>query len=109
MEVQVWASLTRGQLREEGPRPLAEDVLIGSACVPLNDVINKETIRGDFPLFKAGVDRLGGQSLHVEIHRDVVSDEATPQPALDNEDDGYIDILVGIYNNATCDNHICIY
>ena len=81
MEVQLWTSLSKRQLRE-GPTPLAEDTLIGSAYVPLSDVIGGESVGGEFPLFKAGVDRLGGQSLNIEILKMVLpDDESTPQTA----------------------------
>lgn len=82
MEVQVWASLTKRQ-HSESPRPSAEDTLLGSAYIPLNDIIISEDLGGDFPLFKAGVDRLGGQSLHVAIRRTVLPSEGAPLRPVD--------------------------
>ena len=95
LEVQVWVSLTKRKL-SEGPRPLAEDTLLGSAYVALNDIIHRENISGAFPLFKAGVDSLGVQSVHVEIHRMFLSNEATPHPpdTLAHQD-SCIEVLVG--------------
>ena len=58
-------------------RPLTDDTLLGSAYILLSDLISGESIGGTYPLFKAVVDRLGGQTIHVEIHKTVLS-EATP-------------------------------
>ena len=77
MEVQVWTSVTKRRKHIGGQRPLADDTLLGSAYILLSDLISAESIGGSYPLFKAGVDRLGGQTIHVEIHRTVLS-EATP-------------------------------
>ena len=95
MEVQVWASLTK-RCFSEGPRPLAEDTLLGSAYIPLNDIISNESISGDFPLFKAGVDQLGGLSLHVELKRTVLSNKGSPPRPMDSlpQRDSCMDILV---------------
>ena len=96
----MWASLVKRR-QSEGPRPLAEDTLLGSVYIPLSGIINIESISGSFPLFKAGVDSLGAQSVHVEIHRAVLSNEATAQPtdALAQED-SCIEVLVG----GACDH-----
>lgn len=96
LEVQVWSSLVRRK-HSEGPRPLAEDNLLGSAFVPLSDILSKETISGSFPLFKAGVDSLGAQTIHVEIHRTVLSNEPSAQPTTDTlpvQEDSCIEVLV---------------
>lgn len=97
LEVQVWASLVKRR-QKEAPRPLAEDTLLGSAYVPLSNIISRESISGLFPLFKAGVDSLGAQSVHVEIRRNVPSIESTAQStdALAQEDN-CIEVLVGGY------------
>ena len=95
MEVQVWVSLTKRQL-SEGPRPLAEDTLLGSAYVPLSDIISNESISGDFPLFKAGIDQLGGRSIHVELHKTVPSSRGSPPRPLDSllQRDSCMEVLV---------------
>ena len=96
LEVQVWSSLVRRK-QSEGPRPLAEDSLLGSAFVPLSDILSKESISGSFPLFKAGVDSLGAQTVHVEIHRTLLSNEPSAQPTTDTllaQEDSCIEVLV---------------
>lgn len=99
LEVQVWASLVKRK-QSEGP---AEDALLGSAYVPLSDILSQESISGSFPLFKAGVDSLGAQSVHVEIHRTALSNEPSAQPTdtLAQEDNGCIEVLVGARTHAT--------
>ena len=95
LEVQVWASLVKRK-QSEGPRPLSEDTLLGSAYVPLSEILSQESLSGSFPLFKAGVDSLGAQTIHIEIHRTVPSNEPPAQPtdavALEG---GRIEVLVG--------------
>ena len=102
LEVQVWASLVKRR-QSEGPRPLAEDALLGSAYVPLSDILSRESISGSFPLFKAGVDSLGAQSVHVDIHRTALSNEPSAQPTdvLAQEDNDCIETLVGARMHAT--------
>lgn len=95
----MWASLVKRK-QSEGP---AEDALLGSAYVPLSDILSQESISGSFPLFKAGVDSLGAQSVHVEIHRTALSNEPSAQPTdtLAQEDNGCIEVLVGARTHAT--------
>jgi hypothetical protein len=93
LEVQVWSSLVRRK-QSEGPRPLAEDTLLGSAFVPLSDVLLRESISGSFPLFKAGVDSLAAQTVHVEIHRTVLSSESSAQPTIPAQEENCIEVLV---------------
>lgn len=95
MEVQLWASLTKRRLSER-PRPLAEDTLLGSAYVPLSDIISNERISGDFHLFKAGVDQLGGLSLHMELKRTVLSSKGSHSRPVDSlpQRDSCIEVLV---------------
>ena len=89
----MWTCLTKRQLRE-GPRPTAEDTLIGSTYIPLSDVIGGDNISGEFPLFKAGVDRLGSQSVNVKVHKTILPDgEATPQSAVEDEE-SCLEVLV---------------
>ena len=92
----MWASLVKRRLCE-GPGPLPEDSLLGSAYLPLIDLLDKEIIGGSLPLFKAEVDSLGGQSLHVEIQRMDLSNEATPTQPADYlaQQDSCIEVLVG--------------
>lgn len=107
LEVQMWSSLVRRK-QNEGPRPLAEDSLLGSAFVPLSDILSKESISGSFPLFKAGVDSLGAQTVHVEIHRTVLSNEPSAQHTIDTllaQEDSRIEVLVCGYIHGVC-NHL---
>ena len=98
----MWASLTKEKRLSKGPRPFAEDTLLGSAYIPLSDVVKQESVGGSYPLFKAGVDSLGGQTLHVEIHKMILSDEGTsPQDPLAHRNSCCIEILVCI--------NICVY
>ena len=95
IEVQVWSSLVKRR-QSDGPRPWAEDTLLGSAYVPLSGILSQESVSGSFPLFKAGVDSLGAQSVHVEIHRTVLSSEPSAQFAdMLAQEDSCIEVLVG--------------
>ena len=73
LEVQVWASVIKRGKHSGSQRPLADDTLIGSAYILLSDLISAESIGGSYPLFKAGVDCLGGQTIHMEIRKTILS------------------------------------
>ena len=105
LEVQVWSTLTKSGAQ----RPLAEDTLLGSAHILLSDVISGDSISGSYLLFKAGVDRLGGQTVHVEVHKTVLhrGRDATPTHEPFDDTGGCIEVLVCMYILYPMRSYIC--
>uniref|UniRef100_F7AQD6 C2 domain-containing protein n=1 Tax=Ciona intestinalis TaxID=7719 RepID=F7AQD6_CIOIN len=70
LQLQVWLTYSRSEKSHR--RPLDRDVLLGTAHVDLSTMLvgglhRQQHISGLYPLFKAGVDDLGGASVRVYV------------------------------------------
>ena len=87
LEVQVWATVFSGVALS---RPQAEDKLLGCAYLPLSEALLTNSSGGSYPVFKPGVDSLGGLALQAELKKT----EMMKEPPSQEENAASLKVLV---------------